>query len=158
MSPRDIYTKSEDLIYYVNQVAPYNGRWKGVFAADSRTVESKEPLTTPQQVRESHAEPFAAQMRGGQKIVVAETGNLSIVNPGKQIWLNLRKAESHVWDPRKPDRYDLNRNDVHRMRLPSRDVGGGALDQSTRYIRSFREMNLRELVEQTRMLRNTPDR
>src|SRR5207244_4566537 len=31
-------------------------------------------------------------------------------------------------------------------------------DQSTRYIRSFREMNLRELVEQTRMLRNTPDR
>jgi LPS export ABC transporter permease LptG/LPS export ABC transporter permease LptF len=160
LRPRVFYTEYENLMIYVNDVDPRNGRWKGVFVADSRVGDSKEPLTTPQAVRESHAEPFSAQMRGGQKIVVAETGNLSIVNPGKQIWLNLRKAESHVWDPRKPDRYDLNRNELQRMRLPSRDMSGGALDQSqsARYIRSFREMNLRELVEQTRMLRNTPDR
>src|SRR5437763_7386944 len=160
LHPRVFYDEYENLMIYVNDVDPRNGRWKGVFVADSRTDESKEPALTPQGVRSSHpAEsnaPFASQMRGVQKIITAETGNLSIVNPGKQIWLNLQKAESHVWDPRKPEKYDLNRNDIQRMRLPSRDTAG-ALDPSARYLRSFREMNLRELVEQTRMLRNTPD-
>jgi len=162
LRPRGFYDEYENLMIFVNDVDPRNGQWKGVFVADSRVEESKEPpLTTPQAVRESRAEeaglPFAAQMRGGQKIVIAQTGNLSIVNPGKQIWLNLRKAQSHVWDPRKPDRYDLNRNDLQRMRLPDRDPANAG-DPSTRYIRSFREMNLKDLVEQARLLRKTPDR
>jgi LPS export ABC transporter permease LptG/LPS export ABC transporter permease LptF len=158
LRPRVFYDEYENLMIYVNDVDPRNGRWKGVFVADSRSgVDLKEPLTTPAAVRESHAEPLSTPMRGGQKIVTAETGNLSIVNPGKQIWLNLQKAESHFWDPRKAERYDLNRNDVQRMRLPSRDTSG-AVDPSTRYIRSFREMGLRELLEQMRLLRNTPDK
>lgn len=162
LRPRVFYDEYENLMIFVDDVDPRNGQWKGVLVADSRTDDSKEPpLTTPQAVRESRAEetavPFAAQMRGGQKIVVAKTGNLSIVAPDKQIWLNLRKTESHFWDPRKPDHYDLNRNDLQRIRLPDRDPAGAG-DPSTRYIRSFREMNLRELVEQARMLRKTPDR
>ncbi|MEK6372322.1 MAG: LPS export ABC transporter permease LptG [Acidobacteriota bacterium] len=162
LRPRVFYDEYENLMIFVDDVDPRNGQWKGVLVADSRTDDSKEPpLTTPQAVRESRAEetavPFAAQMRGGQKIVVAKTGNLSIVAPDKQIWLNLRKVESHFWDPRKPDHYDLNRNDLQRIRLPDRDPAGAG-DPSTRYIRSFREMNLRELVEQARMLRKTPDR
>ena len=161
LRPRVFYDEYENLMIYVNDVDPRNGRWKGVFVADSRTDDSKEPPLTPQGVTNSHPDvsnaPFSAQMRGVQRIITSETGNLSIVNPGKQIWLNLQKAESHVWDPRKPEKYDLNRNDIQRMRLPSRDTAG-TLDPSARYIRSFREMNLRELVEQTRMLRNTPDR
>jgi LPS export ABC transporter permease LptG len=162
LRPRVFYDEYENLMIFVNDVDPRNGQWKGVLVSDSRNEDSSQdpPLTTPQAVRESRAEesaPFAAQMRGGQRVIIAETGNLSIVNPGKQIWLNLRKAESHVWDPRKPDRYDLNRNDLQRMRLPERDPSG-FIDPSMRYIRSFREMNLRELVEQARMLRKTPEK
>jgi len=164
LQPRVFYDEYENLMIYVNDVDPRNGRWKGVFVADSRNDEGgqQQPLTTPQAVKQSHADtsnvPFASP-RGGQKIVTAETGNLSIVNPGKQIWLNLQDAESHVWDPRKPDKYDLNRNATQRMRLPSRDTAGANTPQdiSARYIRSFREMNLRELVEQTRLLRNSND-
>ncbi len=157
--PRVFYDEYENLVIYVHDVDRRTGQWKGVFVADSRSDESKEPLTTVQAVKQSRNEAnavaFASQQRTGQKVIVAEIGNLSIVKPGKQIWLNLRNAESHFWDPRKPDRYDLNRNAVQRMRLPDRYPGG---DASTRYIRSFREMNLRELVEQERMLAKTPDR
>jgi LPS export ABC transporter permease LptG/LPS export ABC transporter permease LptF len=161
LRPRVFYDDYENLMIYVNDVDPRNGQWKGVFVADSRTDDAANspPLTTPQAVRESRADdnpvPFAAS--SGQRIVVAQAGSLSIVNPGKQIWLNLNKAENHIWDPRRPDRYDRNRNDVQRMRLPGREFTGG-VDPSLRYIRSFREMNLRELVEQSRMLRKTPDR
>ena len=164
LRPRVFYDEYENLMIYVDDVDPRNGRWKGVFVADSRTDEGKEPsLVPPASARVvGHPEvsnaPLAAQMRGTQKIITAETGNLSIVNPGKQIWMNLQRAETHIWDPRKPDKYDLNRNDIQRMRLPSRDTSGGTLDASARYIRSFREMNLRELVEQVRLLRNTNDR
>jgi len=162
LRPRVFYDEYENLMIYVNDVDPRNGRWKGVFVADSRTDDTREPsLIPPAGARGSHPAvsslPLAAQMRGVQKIITSETGNLSIVNPGKQIWMNLQNSETHVWDPRKPDKYDLNRNDVQRMRLPSRDTAG-ALDTSARYIRSFREMNLRELVEQVRLLRSTPDR
>jgi LPS export ABC transporter permease LptG/LPS export ABC transporter permease LptF len=163
LKPRLFYDEYENLIIYIDDVDRRTGQWKGVFVADSRD-EAKEqpPLTTPQQVRQSQAPAAASQMafaaqRGGQKVIVAQSGNLSIVNPGKQIWLNLRKAESHVWDPRKPDRYDYNHNDVQRLRLPSRDTATG-LDPSKSYIRSFREMDLKELFEQVRLLRNTPDR
>src|SRR5205085_10735420 len=104
LHPRVFYDEYENLMIYVQDLDPRNGRWKGVFVADSRSDDTKEqpPLTTPKAIRQSHAEssmPFATQLRGVQKIITAETGNLSIVNPGKQIWLNLQKAESHVWDP-----------------------------------------------------------
>lgn len=164
VKPRVFYDEYENLMIYVNDVDVRTGRWKGVFVADSRGDESsKEPLTTVQAVRESTSDVHSslgvlAQQRNGQRVVIAQTGNLSVVNPGKQVWLNLQKAENHVWDPRKPERYDRNTNDVQRLRLPGRDLSGGALDPSTRYIRSFREMNLRELVEQTRLLRNTQDK
>src|SRR5207237_1269852 len=72
-------------------------------------------------------------------------GSLSIL-PSKQVWLNLSQAENHLWDPRKPDRYDLTINNFQRMRLPDRSS-----DASPSYVRSFREMNLRELFEQSRV-------
>src|SRR5262249_80984 len=119
LRPRVFYADYENLMIYVDDVDPRNGRWKGVFVADNRGDEgSQPPLTTPQAIKQSHAEspvPFAAQMRGGQKVIVAKTGSLSIVNPGKQIWLNLQGAESHVYDPRKPEKYDLNKNDIQRI-------------------------------------------
>src|SRR5207253_8141700 len=77
---------------------------------------------------------------------VAETGNLSIMGPSKQVWLNLRNAETHIWDPKKPERYDLNRNAFQRMRLPDKFS-----TDPTHYARSLRELNLRELLEQARI-------
>ena len=156
--PRVFYDEYENLMIYVDDLDPRTGQWKGVFVADSRSDEAgaATPAQAVRQAQQAEARgglPMMAQ-RTGQKIIVAETGSLSIVKPGKQIWLNLRRAETHVWDPRKPDRYDRNRNDVQRMRLPDKEAG----DPSTRYIRSFREMNLRELLEQTRMLQSSADK
>src|SRR5437762_389077 len=47
LQPRVFYNEYENLMIYVNDVDPRNGRWKGVFVADSRTADSREPLTTP---------------------------------------------------------------------------------------------------------------
>ena len=62
--------------------------------------------------------PSILPQRSSNKIIVAESGNLSILKPSNQVWLNLKNAETHLWDPKKPDRYDLNTNLVQRMRLP----------------------------------------
>jgi len=78
------------------------------------------------------------------EIIIAETGNLTILKPHNQVWLNLKTAETHLWDPKKPDRYDLNSNVTQRMRLP--DHGASPLTHGVP--RSLREMNLRELFQQ----------
>src|SRR5581483_4018596 len=72
-----------------------------------------------------------------------------------QTWLNLHIAETHVWDPRKPERYDLNRNALQRLLLPQKMPG----EQTTRSAsRSFREMTLWELLRQAKELRHAADR
>jgi LPS export ABC transporter permease LptG len=155
LRPRVFYDEYENLTIYVNDVDPKTLQWKGVFVADSRTADetrtgtSSGPVTIAQQVQGAKAD--AAQpasilpQRSSNKIVVAETGNLSILQPHNQVWLNLKTAETHLWDPKKPDRYDLNSNATQRMRLPDKysDANGG-------YQRSLREMSFRELMEQAR--------
>jgi LPS export ABC transporter permease LptG len=153
--PRVFYDDYENLTIFVNDVDPKTLLWKGVFIADSRTTDETRTGTTSntptiaQQVQDAHSQ--AAQgssilpQRSSNKIIVSESGNLAILKPSNQIWLNLRTAETHLWDPKKPDRYDLNSNKVQRMRLPDKysDAIGG-------YQRSLREMSFRELMEQAR--------
>jgi LPS export ABC transporter permease LptG len=155
LRPRVFYDEYENLTIYVNDVDPKTLQWKGVFVADSRTADetrtgtSSGPVTIAQQIQ--GAKPEAVQpasilpQRSSNKIIVAETGNLSIIQPHNQVWLNLKNAETHLWDPKKPDRYDLNSNAGQRMRLPDKysDANGG-------YQRSLREMSFRELMEQAR--------
>src|SRR5229473_393500 len=151
LRPRVFYDEYANVMIYVNDIDARTGRWKGVFVADSRLDDSQQQATTAAQAiqaaaaaRESENNPFA--QRSSQKIIVAESGSLSIL-PSKQVWLNLYKADNHLWDPRRPDRYDWTSNDFQRMRLPDR----AGTDASTAYLRSFREMNLRELFQQARV-------
>ncbi|MEA2166321.1 MAG: lipopolysaccharide export system permease protein lptG [Thermoanaerobaculia bacterium] len=153
LKPRVFYDEYENLTIYVNDVDAKTLQWKGVFVADSRTGDEARTGTTnaptiAQQVQSARKEAQATSIlpqRSSNKIVVADSGNLSILKPGNQVWLNLKSAETHLWDPKKPDRYDLNSNKVQRMRLPDKfsDTNGG-------YQRSLREMNFRELMEQAR--------
>ncbi len=156
IKPRVFYDEYENVMIYVNDIDPHTGQWKGVFVADSRPEELPGmPANTPAQAAQAAAAERAAEsgaplipQRTSQKIILAERGNLSIL-PNKQVWLNLYDAETHFWDPRRPDRYDVNSNKFQRMRLPDRGVTAvsGALP------RSLREMNLRELFEQARIAR-----
>jgi LPS export ABC transporter permease LptG len=162
LKPRVFYDEYENLTIYVNDVDPKTLQWKGVFVADSRTADeartgtSSGPVTIAQQVQTAHKEaaqtPSILPQRSSNKIVVAESGNLSILKPSNQVWMNLKLAETHLWDPKKPDRYDLNSNKVQRMRLPDKysDSNGG-------YQRSLREMNFRELMEQARWAQYSHD-
>jgi len=156
LKPRVFYNEYENLTIFVNDVDAKTLQWKGVFVADSRTADeartgtSNAPVTIGQQIQDAHREagqqPSILPQASSSKIIVAESGNLSILKPSNQVWMNLRTAETHVWDPKKPDRYDLNSNVVQRMRLPDKysDSNAGG------YQRSLREMSFRELMEQAR--------
>ena len=119
VQPRRFYDDYENLMIYVNDVEPKTGEWKGVFVADTRgdqTATSSTPLT-PQQLAERAARERQEQQReagagaltpgGGQRIVIAQTGNLAVLRGTNQVqvWMNLRNAQTHVMDPRRPDRY-----------------------------------------------------
>lgn len=147
IQPRVFYNDYENLMIYVNDVDARTGQWKGVFIADSRPDEARPQAATPAQVAQQSSESpvsFGAQSRGAQKIIVAKSGSLSVLQPSKQVWMTLHTAWTHVWDPRKPEKYDLNRNEQQRLRLPDRF----STDQSGNYVRSLRELNLRELLLQ----------
>lgn len=156
IKPRVFYDEYENVMIYVNDIDPRTGQWKGVFVADNRPDETLQIGSTPAQAAQAAATqrgnetgaPLIAA-RSSQKIILAERGNLSIL-PSKQVWLNLHDAETHLWDPRRPDRYDVNSNAFQRMRLPDRGANpvGGAIP------RSLRELNLRELFEQASIARN----
>jgi lipopolysaccharide export system permease protein len=152
VKPQVFHTGYANLMIYVDDVDSATGQWKGVFVADSRTDESTDPstpnemsanLTAPQDQEDMAA---LSQQGVGQRIIVAKNGNLALIGKSKEIWMNLTGAETHVWDPRRTDRYDLTRNATQRIRLPS---VGGAFDAST-LGRSLREMDLRQLLEQQR--------
>lgn len=147
--PKVFYDEYENLMIYVNDVNPRTGQWRGVFVADSRAEDSEirnNKATTPQQIvvasRQREQNLFPAQ-KSTQRIIVAQSGTLSIIKENKQVWMNLRDAETHFWDPHKSDRYDLNRNQVQRMRLPDRFT----TDASGNMVRSLRELNLIELLD-----------
>ena len=84
---------------------------------------------------------------------VAERGSIVTIRKSRQVWLNLHSAWNHVWDPRRPDRYDLTSNSLQRILLSDKTQ----MD-ALRYTRSFREMNLRELIGQEHLLRQTTDK
>jgi LPS export ABC transporter permease LptG len=163
IKPRVFYDAYENLMIYINDVDPRSGQWKGVFVADSRTDESQDATTPAQAIenakhqdQDSVAGALSPKGNGGQRIIVAKSGSLSIVKRSKQVWMNLRGAETHVWDPRRPDRYDQNRNEVQRVLLPDRFAQ--AEPASGKYVRSLREMNLRELWWQVQALRYATDK
>jgi len=156
IKPRIFYDQYPNLMIYVNDVDPATGQWKGVFVADSRTDESRD-IVQPQQAANTITAPpkddatvaALAQHGSGQRIIVARSGNLSVTKPSKEIWMNLYGAETHLWDPRRPDRYDHTRNETQRILLPA-NGGDFAISQIAR---SLREMTLGELLRQERELR-----
>ncbi|HEX9162793.1 MAG TPA: LPS export ABC transporter permease LptG [Thermoanaerobaculia bacterium] len=160
IKPRVFYDEYENLIIYVNDIDPRTGKWKGVFVSDTRGSADADKATTPQQVIErsrSHADETgtALSANGGQRIIVAQSGSLGVVKPTKQVWMNLTGAETHVWDPRKPDKYDRNRNNVQRILVTDTsmpEMTSGAIS------RSLREMNLTELLHQAQLTKNGYDR
>jgi LPS export ABC transporter permease LptG len=151
--PRVFYNEYENLMIYVNDVDRQTGQWKGVFVADSRT-EDPSTGTTPQEIinaaRERRPDDTPVLTGGtGQRIIIAARGNLSVLKPSKEVWMDLGRAETHVWDPRRPDRYDLNRNEVQRILVADPKKTEVT---SMGITRSLRELNLRELVEQARIV------
>lgn len=156
VKPRVFFDQFNNLMIYVNDTDESTGQWKGVFVSDSRSEEPDEPQTASdlaQQVTAPEDPEDVAALSGeggGQRIIVARTGNMSLVGPEKEIWMNLRGAETHIWDPAKPDRYDHTRNASQRIRLPMEtSFDAGAL------AKSLREMDLRELLAQERRLRRS---
>ncbi|HYK01427.1 MAG TPA: LPS export ABC transporter permease LptG [Thermoanaerobaculia bacterium] len=159
VKPRIFQDVSENLMVYVSDIDPVTGQWKGVFLADSRNdptfeEESTSPsqmsgggITAPQEPDDTAA---LSHSGSGQRIVTARSGGLAIVGADKKIWMNLTDAETHVWDPRKPDRYDHTGNETQRILVPS---AADRFDRS-RLAKSFREMDLRELLSQERNLRH----
>jgi LPS export ABC transporter permease LptG len=153
VKPRVFHTGYANLMIYVDDVDTVTGQWKGVFVADSRADESQDPstpadmaksLTTP---REDDDMAALSQTGSGQRIIAAKSGNLALIGPNKEIWMNLSGAETHVWDPSRPDRYDLTRNETQRIRLPS-----VASNFNTSTLgRGLREMDLQQLLEQQRI-------
>jgi len=150
--PRVFFDRYIGIVMYVNDIDPRTGAWKGIFLADARPDDH----TVSNQTSSDSSRTVAGNMNvspSGQKISVAETGSLSVVGPNKQVWLNLKRAQTHVWDPRRPDRYDYNENETQRILLGDKQT----MDTS-RYAISFREMNLKELIYQIRLLAQTTDR
>jgi LPS export ABC transporter permease LptG len=152
IKPRLFYDEYENLVVYVNDVDPQSGQWKGVFVADNRAEEAQTGNSPQAAIDSAHATdnsvsgPFN-QKSAQQRVVVAITGDVTTVQPSKQIWMNLRDAETHLYDPKKPERYDLNRNATQRILMSESVAGEPALSKS------LREMNLRELSEQVRRSR-----
>ena len=158
IKPRVFYDQYENLMIYVNDVDPATGQWKGVFVADQRGDQSRD-TATPSEMSSGLTAPHdddgsvaaIGRQGAGQRIIVARGGNLSVARPSKDIWMNLEGAETHVWDPRKPDRYDHTRNERQRILLPT---AGDSFDTNS-LARSLREMNLRELIDQEQQLRKS---
>jgi LPS export ABC transporter permease LptG len=157
VKPRVFHTEYENLMIYVNDVDPTTGQWKGVFVADSRGDNSQDATTPAQAAQQAAARREdedtvggLAQQSSGQRVIVADRGNITLERPSKAIWMNLSGAETHVWDPGKPDRYDRTESATQRILLPTRS-SGTTFDTNT-LARSFREMNLGELLSQERQL------
>jgi LPS export ABC transporter permease LptG len=158
VKPRVFYDEYENLMIYVNDVDPATGQWKGVFVADNRSEDPQESLT-PAQMAENLAESQRrdddeavsglTQHGAGQRTIVANRGNITLQRPENEIWMNLSGAETHVWDPSRPDRYDRTDSATQRILLPTR---GGTDGITNSLARSFREMDLRELLYQERTL------
>ena len=159
IKPRLFFDEYENLMIYVNDVDRQTGQWKGVFVADSRSSDPEEATSPAAIVRRAQqkaegdekAEVAALAQRSGQRIIVAENGTLAVVKPSGEVWMNLTDAATHLWDPSRPDRYDLNTNATQRILVA--DPGQADLFNTRHVARSLREMSLGELRDQARLVR-----
>lgn len=152
VKPRVFYDEYENLMIFVNDVDQTNGQWKGVFVADSRHDDPGAALTPGQMADRTQPQDedgFGSMTSpSGQRVIVASRGNITLEQGTKDIWMNLFDAETHLWDPSKSERYDHTDSATQRILLPSR---GEQIDPR-RLAKSFREMNLAQLVTQERQL------
>lgn len=156
VKPRVFYDQYENLMIYVNDVDPTTGQWKGVFVADNRGENPEQTSMTPAEMSQKLSAPpddseavgGLTQQGAGQRTIIANRGSIALQRPENDLWMNLFDAETHVWDSSKPDRYDRTESATQRILLPSRDPSAG----TNTLARSFREMDLRELVYQERTL------
>jgi len=116
--PRVFFSEYENLVLYVNDIDSQTGQWKGVFISDSSDPEN-------------------------QRIILAASGQLSTRGPGRQVWVDLQQAQTHVSSVRKPARYDLNKNAAQRFLIPDKYESGKPQSMG----KSFREYGLLELIE-----------
>src|SRR5258706_251367 len=158
--PRVFYDDFENVIVYVNDIDPRSGEWHGVFVADTRTEDiatryGSMPAKFVEAATQEHpnAAGGAIGQRSGQKVSVAQRGAIVAVSPQQQLWLNLYNAATHVWDPRRPDRYDVNSNALQRIFL-----GDKYVTDPNRLAHSLREMDLPQLWTQQKLLARTTDR
>src|SRR4051812_42653228 len=80
--PRVFFDRYENLIIYVNDVDSRTGTWRGVFLADTRPDErTAAGLNAHADAVHPAATASASLGRSGQKISVADSGNLSVVGP-----------------------------------------------------------------------------
>lgn len=156
VKPRVFYDEYENLMIYVNDLDPVTGQWKGVFVADSRGDVTAQNPDTAAELAASVAAPPDDDIGGlsatgaGQRVIIANRGNISLERPSQELWMNLTGAETHIWDPRKPDRYDQTESSTQRVLMPQR--GSNSSMDVNQLARSFREMNLSELLSQERAL------
>ena len=61
---------------------------------------------------------FFAELRWSLKFL-QNIEYVLVPRESKEIWMNLGSAETHIWNPSKPDRYDHTRNQSQRLLLPS---------------------------------------
>ena len=129
IQPRVFYAEYDNRVIYIDDVDSADASWKGVFISDT---------TDPDR----------------QQIIVAEKGRISAFGNTGQLWLDLQNAQNHIYNARKPERYDLTRNGSQRFLLPDKFSEQGARNKFTN--RDIRAMNVLELLEVAEMTKNTP--
>lgn len=155
--PRVFHDGFPNVVLYVDDADPVTGVWKGVFVADSRGPDDQG--TTPQEAVDQSSQTGGAPGsfgQAGQRIVAASTGNLSLLTQqdgSKEIWLNLRQAETHQWDSGRPDRYHLSRNDGQRLLLVAGDDSGESIADNIRISRDIKSLSLAELRQRAKETR-----
>jgi len=133
IKPRVFYDEYSNMVLYVNDADP-QGRWRGVFLSDATELSDQKIVVA----------------KNGSLSVVAKNGSLSGVGPKKQVWLDLKEAETHVFKPAKPERYDLNRNASQRFLLPDKYSSQGTSIQAPRQLRQMNVVELFEVAKATR--------
>lgn len=144
IKPRVFFDEYTGLVLYVNDIDQSTGKWKGVFVSSEPSLlrGSVVPATGTAAVPPPSASPTGGSA-SDQTIIIAKEGSISFVPETKQLWLDLREAETHVFSPARPERYDRIRNASQQILLLDR------YRETPRLLsRSLRELTLPQLLEQ----------
>lgn len=135
---RVFHDEFPNILLYVQDVDRSSGYWKGVVLFD-RSVPGAERLVLAQRGRLVTAEAAAATRPEGQPSPTSEGAAEGSSEP----WLLLEDVVTHQFDPRKPESYKRDRNQIQLLRLfPS----GG--DQRMSISLGERERSTPELLQQ----------